>query len=825
MRQRPLGDLVGREADVARVRELVASGARLATLLGPPGIGKTRLAKRCLEVLEEDGFADEGGAFFVDVSDVRDRAALIHALVAPFGGAEGDIASLVRRVATRGPTLVVVDDFERLVPMADVLASLAEGAPEVVVLVTSRERLGVAGEVVVELRPLDTPNAEASVDEVLATSAARLFLLRAKDAGGASDGGARDAAAVAEVVRRCEGIPLVLELAAARTRVLSVADLAARLGRGTGDRHATVEAAIDTSWQLLDAREREVLAACSVFEGGFNVEAAEHVVGDDALDVLAALRDKSLVHAPAEGRLALYTSIRAFAAARLEHSRRVRLAHASWFGARASAFAEARTLSGAPDAALRLELVRERANLLAALGFARDATEPRLFAEIALALTLLQAAPTETCLDALDAALAMPDVASHAQLAPRVLLARSGLLGNLGDADASDRDMRALLALDLDRPLRDYATMLYGVQLRARGLPEEALVVHERADASIEAHGPERLRAFHVACRARLAHDLGDLEEARSRNERARAMGAAIGDAWLEAMPLANLAQIAQEQGDFARAHALLDEALRRFEVTEEPHYVAVYSITYGDLLFEEERIAEARARYEAAARFFGRWSSHRHAVHVHAALAALEARHGAMDEAEAALERARAVTGRLRGRSPLAGVFVEIHGAHLELARGGAEALVRWRTRCRALHASDVVRRSIDARFALRILARGLSTPSTSLGRPRVELTVTADGAAFETGGRRTDLARRSSLRRILAALVAADRRPLGRDAVLEAGWPGERLLVEAANTRIRVAIATLRSLGLRDVIVTTDGGYAVGAHVDLRVVPINRP
>jgi predicted ATPase len=832
----PLGAFVGRDADLGRVLSAIEAGARLVTVTGPPGIGKTRLAQRCLE-LASSSFEREGGAWFCDLSAASDARALAHAVARVLPSLEGaagddDEADVGDALAAAGPTLLVLDNFEQLVAHAGVVASWCEAAPELTVLVTSRERLAQGGEVVVELGPLACPREDAPPEEVLACDAVKLLSARAAAIGG--ELGA-DPEVLGALVRRLDGIPLAIELAAARTRVLGARELASRLAQRfdllarrplrAEDRHATLASAIEWSWNLLSPAEQRAIEACSVFAGDFTLAAAEAVLDtDDAVDLVAALRDKSLLHGAEDGRLALYLSIRSFAAARLaergaDEVDAVRLRHARWYAAKACAFGESRTFQGGPDAAMREELGRDRANLLAALAFAREPMRaPELVAELALGLTLLQAAPAEACIDALgaslDALLARHD-RRDATLIARIRLSRQGLLRAVGRMDECRADLAAVLAMDdVPQALRTLARVMEGIQLRYRGLARDAWESHLLAEKELDAAAPPRLRAMNLACMGRLGHELRDPETSRRYNERARAVAAEIGDAWLEGLPLANVAQLEQELGRFDEAARLLREALARFERTNEQHYVAVYSMASGDLAFERGEADEARTHYAAAARFFTGWLAHREAVLLHGAWAALEARYGAIDEAETRLERAR--RSAERSGAPLFAFVLEAHGAQLDLRRAKSDPsrLADVRARLAARHAelaaSGVAATSFDARFALRMLAQSLSA-SGDAKEPAAarRVVVAADGSWFVAGDKRVDLGRRGSLRRILAALLSA--KTCSRDELLANGWPGERLLHDAASKRLRVAVATLRSLGLRDAILTRDEGYAL--------------
>ncbi len=303
---------LGRAAELRELGERLGEDGAIVTLLGPGGTGKTRL---CLEFAKATLGDWPGGAWFVELEDVRAADALTAALASVFGirleGAD-PVAWLAGLVAERGPTLVVLDNFEQLVEQgAAVIERFAELAPQVGWMVSSREPLRIAGEQILRLDALSLPAQGASFDVISASDAVCLFVQRASATGRFKlwEGNAAD---VAELVRLLDGMPLAIELAAARASVMAPAKLVQRMSqrfkllakgrRGARPRQATLRGAIDWSWDLLEPVERYALAQCSVFRGGFTLEAAEEVLDLSpwpeapwAMDVVQALMDKSLL--------------------------------------------------------------------------------------------------------------------------------------------------------------------------------------------------------------------------------------------------------------------------------------------------------------------------------------------------------------------------------------------------------------------------------------------------------------------------------------------------------------------------------------------------
>ena len=558
-----------------------------------------------------------------NLSEVKDELGLAHAVM-ELGSAmdaahvaDEDVNRLVaEELAKAGPTLLVLDNFEQLVCTARVVREWCQVAPELSVLVTSRERLAVEGEVVVEVEPLACPRPGDSDADVLGCEAVRLLAARAAAAGGALGA---EAPVLGGIVRQLDGIPLAIELAAARIRLMRPKELLMRLAkpgglgesvRNPGDggpRHRTLSSAIDWSWNLLPRPEQVVLAQCAVFAGGFTLEAAEAVVAllaHDAVPVverIAALRDKSLVRVSGEdGRLGLLLSIREYATRKLEEQGAeeaaiLRARHARHYASSVMAFNRSRTYQGAePDAAMRKALTRDKENLGAALAFLSVPTSPespttrRSTPSLRWGLRSCRRLRNRgPCRDTVTLALERAATGVDGGLKARLLLCRQGLLNGMGRFAESRDDLRALLAIVDDAPgMRVLATVMKGIQLRYQGLYREARESHVRARPSSRGSRP-RLRAMNAACMGRLEHDRECLSEARAYNDTARTLAAEIADEWLVAVPVANLAVLDHEEQNFARASELLAEAIGRFQEASEPQYVALYTAALGDVYFE----------------------------------------------------------------------------------------------------------------------------------------------------------------------------------------------------------------------------------------------
>ncbi|MDT7625287.1 MAG: hypothetical protein QOF99_6188, partial [Pseudonocardiales bacterium] len=337
-----LTPFVGRERELEELGALLAE-SRLLTLTGVGGTGKTRLA---LQAATAALTRYPNGAWLVELAPLHDGAQLPAAVAAAIGmdtvglNTPDAVADrLAHHLASR-ETFLLIDNCEHLVePLASLVQRLVTHCPGLTVLATSRELLSVPGEVVWHVPPLALPSPDVVPGELPDSDAVRFFCERATAVRPSFRLDETNANAVVRICRRLDGIPLALELAAARVQVLSAVQVADRLedrfrlltgrGRSTVSRHRTLRAAIDWSYDLLSPRERSALACLAVFAQNFDLEAAEAVMADgpggegsaDSLDVLCRLVDKSLVVVlPGEGgtrRYHLLETIRQYGAAKL----------------------------------------------------------------------------------------------------------------------------------------------------------------------------------------------------------------------------------------------------------------------------------------------------------------------------------------------------------------------------------------------------------------------------------------------------------------------------------------------------------------------------
>ncbi|WP_141578428.1 BTAD domain-containing putative transcriptional regulator [Actinomadura sp. WMMA1423] len=696
----PPTELIGRDGAVREIRARIGTD-RLVTLTGPGGVGKTRLAIETAAGLA-DAFGD--GVWMAELaglerSTVPDLAEVVTAILDIRDAPGAPAAALDRLAAALGARrlLLVLDNCEHVVEQAAELADrLLRRVPGVRVLATSREPLGLPGEVVWAVPPLEVPGRG---DDPAAASAVRLFAARAEAASRAFRLDAETAGRVGELCRRLDGIPLALELAATRVRTLGVEGLVERIDdrfrllssghRGAPARQRTLTAVIDWSWDLLTGPERAVLRRLSVHADGCTAGSAEAVCagGDvpdaEVLDLLVRLVDRSLVvmtERPGEGpRYRLLESVAAYAAERLEESgetRRARAAHSRHY--LAVAVHAAARLTGPEQASWLAVLDTESANLRAALEAAETADEALRLVNALAWYWFLRGRLTEA-LRSLEAALER-DGGSPAVRA-RALAWRAGmgvLKGVPGDWKARRDEALALVDATDDDRLKAWARWFLTFAWAELDDTGAGAAMLEEALAGFRATGDRWGEAAALVQRAMHDHARGDPAALERDAERAAVLFGEVGDRWGRLQAMLWLASVAELTGDYDRAERLQHDGQRMAEELRMWPDVAVRMAWRG-------WIAYLRRDHASARRLFGR--AHRVAVEqgfttavtfADIGLGLAAQREGRLDDAEDRLRRLLA-GARPEEFPPLYLTLVQTGLGRVAEARGDAVSAVRY--------------------------------------------------------------------------------------------------------------------------------------------------
>jgi predicted ATPase/DNA-binding CsgD family transcriptional regulator len=581
---------IGRVRELAEARDLLTRTRQL-TLIGAGGGGKTRLALKLARTAAATGFPD--GVWWVTLASLSDPRLVPQAVAKAIGVREAPGRSLVELVAERlgaEEALLVLDNCEHLAEAcADLSGSLLGSCPNLKVLSTSRETLGVAGERVWVVPPLSVPDAGLANDPeaVLRHDSARLFVERASDASGTFALTEENAATVSELCEKLDGVPLAIELAAARTRVLSVGQILHRLedrfrllvggGRTALPQHRTLRAAMDWSHDLLGREEKILLRRLSAFAGGFMLEGAEAVCSGeglergDVLDVLSGLVDKSLVVVDLHGEEARYRmlqTMRQYASERLEESGEdavVRGRHAGYF---LDVAEEAEPeLRGPRQIVWMKRLEAEQDNLRAALWWLIRRREWEMVARLGWALWWFWWLPARFTEGRrwMEEALEKGGVAMPVSARARTLFVAGIMAG--GQDDHRTAEPRIEESHRLFEELEDRqgtALALGGASIVAigQGRFEEGLaLLEESGNLYLELGDKWGAAAVH-SFSATVWLALGDHGRAERLAKRGLELAREVGDAGVTGTPLYILASLAHASGDNVRARGVFGEAV-----------------------------------------------------------------------------------------------------------------------------------------------------------------------------------------------------------------------------------------------------------------------
>lgn len=600
---------VGRSGELHRLASLLAQGeGRLLTLVGPGGVGKTRLARRLLDD-RAAGYRD--GGVFVPLEDLHDASQVGHRIAREIGlalaGRHDALTQVIQALAAR-QTLLVLDNLEQLEGGAQVIEQLRSSCPQLHLVVTSRVRLALAAEQLMPLQGLPSPDAE-DADRLEAFDAARLFIRAAQRVEPALVPAA-EAAAIAEICRLVDGLPLALELAAAWTRTMSCEAIAEELRRGTEllstadptrpGRHASVAAVFEQAWAHLGEAERRALAALSVFRGPFSVEAARRVAAAPP-PVLAALSDRWLLRKADASRLQLHPLVQQFAAQRLAQggaAQAVATAHARHMLGQLVQREEA--LSLADRQALR-ETDHDFEDVRTAWQFALQAGLHELLARTVRALTSHcdhRGRLSEGRALMMDAAAALGD-AEAPILRARLLAFGSHLAYRLDDYQAARASAEHLMADPVaagDAVTRQQCLRLLGSISLQTGSLGEARQYFQRAHDDAAAAGKTLQAAAMLDNLATIEKRSGRYDEARQLAQRSLVLLRRAGAHADVALCLNGLGTLHLARLDLDAAQACFDEGLA---ICEREGFVN----TRGHLLANLAEVAIMRGDLDAATR------------------------------------------------------------------------------------------------------------------------------------------------------------------------------------------------------------------------------
>jgi predicted ATPase len=859
----PPNRYVGRTAEAGALDDCWRQGARLVSVVGPAGIGKTRFAGHSLG----HGRVPWDRAALCELAEARDMDDMSRAVLRSCGlsparldGTPDPLQFAGHALGTLGEALVVLDNLEHLLPdAADAVARWMELAPSVRLLVTSRCRLGLEAEHRIELGPLRTPPDDQPAARSEATE---LFVDRVRRGNPQYTPDAHERTQIAELVHRLDGLPLAIEMAASRVQLLGVPQLLRQLREGDAPldtvrfdspdprgRDRTLRDALQRSWNLLAPNERRALEQCSVFRGGFDIEAVSSIVrvdGASPVDVVRSLRDKSLVRTLQPGRFGLYENVRELAAAHLDAEARQQTfeRHAAYY----VEAADAGELSA--EDADNLQLALER--------LTEEAFDERALRAAAGLGELAEEGPPPSALSLLER-VASRGLTLHGQdestlpqtLLVRALMAYARGLWRRGDAARTDQVLCHVLAVARRHPNLD-------LERHARTLRGEALLYLDRLDEA--RHELERALELHMRARQPSATAqsmvalgivlcaLGEHATARARAQDGLALARRHSEPGLQAKALCVLASVAQDEGELEDARVKYRRAVQLAGRCGVRRTLSVMTAYYGILHFEQGRLREARDLLDSA---IGIERSLGNVLHEGFFRGIRAAVHASLDRIEDAEADAREAEAQVAA-DPLSAGLVHLHLGHLDLARmreaarqGDTQEAQQLRARAMqrleqqapdegsgggAYNVDALRARSDDARTALRILQRALEAEPSE--RPRVPpsesgpahvLRLSHEGSRFSFGtATDVSLARKPLLRRLLLALserrVSHPGESLSNRELFAIGWPGENLDYGVLRNRLHVALASLRRLGLREALQRTSEGYRLAPEVSVR-------
>lgn len=833
---------VGRATELQTLTQAIEGGARLVTLRGPGGVGKTRLIEEVRTRLR-DSFRDVVPWVHVSLDDVVTAEGFVDRVVDALGGS-GARRDVTQLLAARAPLVLTLDPFDRLIDTAPLLLDWLREVPTLSCIVIARQALGVPQEVAFDITPITDTETAITLFEAIAQRHRAGFVLAPADR-----------AVAAEIVRELDGLPLAIDLAASRMAVMSPAALLHRLRnrfevlRRTqeGDsRHRALETSIAWSVELLSPLARDALAQCTVFRGGFSLEAAEAVValyGSGTLDALQSLRERSLLDVTSDGnaldvRLALGHSVRAFAEALIPAAEREAAEdrHASYFVEHAERwYAENTVTSWSRISADRENLLAVVERILMRTSVSARSADRALRALVAVGPVLLREGALALCANYLERGLAVAKGSgADPRLQARSLALRASVKRRLDDAAGAERDYAEALVLAHhtgERALEARCCTAMARLALSRANPSGARDAMARAE-SLDGGAEDVRRTRGLLWMNERAWDKARLafEETLAQAKRAQSTRGEIQD-------LRNLAALDLYTGRVEHAVTRLEAALARAEASKDTRATIASQVGLALALAVSahptpEAESRAIALVEAASQRAHELGWSPQTQFARGVLGVIHATQRERGEARLLLSGVLASIQETTLAPDIRIVFC-VALARIEMNagnRGRAEELLQY--------ARDAAPAALDSSLAS-FLAEGALASDSSIATPspltawllripsqegtagveaeaRKPLTIGTDSMWFRVANEeRVDLSKRKPLRLLLERLAEEAMRPEPRrlpwDDLLESGWPGEKMRADAGAHRVRVAISTMRKMGLRDVLRTEEDGYRI--------------
>lgn len=629
----PLTSFVGRTGEMEAVKDLL-SETRLLTLTGIGGVGKTRLAREIADALR--GSYDDG-VWWIGLEDLTEPALLPDAIASTLGirqSAGQTLAQTLHGALQGKQMLLILDNLEHLIDeSARVIEGLLHAAPRLTVLATSREPLGIHGEVHWDVPPLELPDPDrlpSSAEQLLEYDAIRLFCERTRSHVREFDLTPDNIREIVQICRYLDGIPLSIELATARTRALSLRDIHRRLDdrfqllsgdhRTSIPRHRTLRATMDWSYELLSEHERLLLRRLTVFAGAFTLDAIEAIcTGDDfpqevVLDLLARLVAKSLVRVErdAEGWYHVLGTVKQYAWEKLTQSEdpeSLRDRHLDYY-VRLAREAEG-ALKGDEQRRWLEMLDRQADNVRAALQWALSAhRDEQGMALIAYVWRFWDMRggfhEGRRWIDRALVALSGARIRDRA----RVLNAAGVLAFRQGDFEAARRHYQECLAALHDHneeAQADVAMALnnLGMALRAQGEYARALRLHQRSLEIRRQRGSPWDVGMTLINIGNVHYAQGNYETAQTHHQQALDILRRLGDDWGIAIALGYQGLAAYARGDYERARSLLDESLTLRRALDDRHGIAGSLNNLANVALAEGAVDNASDRLAQSVRLF----------------------------------------------------------------------------------------------------------------------------------------------------------------------------------------------------------------------------